>query len=460
MATKGKSDRLRLLLIDDDPMDREELRVILGKRYQIDEAGTGEQGWEQLLTGHYAAILLDLDLGLGMNGFDFLDRMRKDGLHLPVIIVSKTGSIENVVKAIRMGATNFVGKQAGGVEMELALQRALNETRIERDNLFYREQIDAAKGRFMSNSQAGKALLGNIERIAPAEVTVLITGETGAGKEVVAREIHRQSQRSERPFFVLDCTQIRDSLAESMLFGHERGAFSGAVKRNPGTFEAADEGTLFLDEIGELPLDLQPKLLRVLESGTFTRLGGQTELEVNVRVIAATHRDLTAEVAAGRFRQDLFYRLAVATLHVPALRERQNDISALANLFLAKLNAGRGGDPVRFEDQALMALTKYSWPGNVRELRNVVERCFLYTTDRTICRYLVLQNLPIDTNALPNYKDSKQQVLDAFERDYIRAALSISEGSVAGAAEMMEISRYGLQKAINRLGIGEPRSKA
>ena len=454
-------DTISLLLVDDDPMDREEIRVMLGKGYALDEACNGEEGWNKLTTGKYAAILLDLDLGKGMDGFDFLTAMRQEGVWLPVVIISKTGDIDRVVRAMKLGASNFVGKQAGGVEVEIALQKALAEVQLARDNLIYREQIDAAKGSLVSCSKSARALLDEIECLAPSEATVLLGGETGSGKEVVAREIHRRCLRKNRPFFVLDCTTIRDSLSESILFGHEKGAFSGATHLQRGRFEQADGGTLFLDEIGELPMHLQAKFLRVLESGTFCRLGGHQEISVDVRVIAATNRDLREEVQTGHFREDLLYRLAVATLTVPPLRERRPDIIPLAQSFLARLNAARGQEPVRLGEEAMMALTSYRWPGNIRELKNAVERCFLYAKGTVIDKYTVLRTLPIDPEDLPNYKESKQNVLDSFEREYICAALEITGDNLSKAATLMEISRYGLQKAIERLGINvRPKSPA
>jgi len=452
-------DKQHLLLVDDSEMDREEVRAILGGRYALDEAPTGEAGWDMLLAGRYDAILLDLDLGPGMDGFQFLERMRKEGLWVPVLVVSKTGSIGNVVRAMKLGASNFIGKQAGGAEMELALQKALAEVQLARDNSLYREQIDAAAGSLIVGSDASRQLLEELKRLAPTDATVLIAGETGTGKEVVAREIHRRSRRSDRPLLVLDCTTIRDSLAESILFGHEKGSFSGAARLQQGRFEVADGGTIFLDEIGELPLDLQPKFLRILESGTLYRLGGHKEISVDVRVIAATHRDLSAEVEAGRFRADLFYRLAVATLTVPPLRERRQDVPNFVQTFLAQLNAGRGTDSVRVRSDALMALAQYTWPGNVRELKNAVERCFLFADGGVIDKHTVARTLPIDSLELPDYKEAKQRHLDLFEREYITAALRITSGNVSKAAELIGVSRFGLQKALERLEIDAGRSK-
>ncbi|MBD3336179.1 MAG: response regulator [Candidatus Eisenbacteria bacterium] len=445
-----------LLLVDDDPLDREEIHAMLGEQYAIDDAESGEAGWSKLASGRYAAVLLDLDLGPGMSGFDVLERMRREDLRIPVVIVSKTGSVSSVVRAIKMGASNFIGKQAGGREMEIALQKALDEIRLVRDNLTYRREIDALKGRFLATSEASRSLLRDMERLAPTHAMLLISGETGVGKEVVAREIHRLSTRNDRPFFVLDCTTIRDSLAESTLFGHEKGSFSGADRLQLGRFEQADGGTLFLDEIGELPLELQAKFLRVLETGRFQRIGGQHEISVDVRILAATNRDLEQEVAMGRFRQDLYYRLAVAVLTVPPLRERRQDIPPLAEAFLRDLNGNRPGDPVRFSDEAMMALTSHRWPGNVRELKNTVERCFLFADGPSIDKYTVTRILPIDPEDLPNYKESKQRTLDAFEREYIQAVLKITGGNLSQAAQLMDMSRYGLQKAVDRLGIELP----
>src|SRR6185436_9892698 len=328
------------------------------------------------------AVLLDLQMP-GRDGFSVLETLRERGTDVPVIVLTAHGTIEKAVRAVQLGAADFVEKPPSTERLLVALENALRRSRLQADNR--RLAAEAGLGEeILGSSPPMRQLAETVRRVAPTQAPVLLLGENGAGKELVARAIHAGSARRRKPLVTLNCAAIPDTLFESELFGHARGAFTGATDARRGKFQEADGGTLFLDEVGEIPLALQPKLLRALESGEVERIGGRGPERVDVRIVAATNRDLEAEVAAGRFRQDLYFRLLVVPVRVPPLRERQEDVTLLAAHFLAEACRKNRIRPKILSDAALNLLRGHAWPGNVRELRNAMERVAILVAEPVI----------------------------------------------------------------------------
>ncbi|HUD71099.1 MAG TPA: sigma-54 dependent transcriptional regulator, partial [Dongiaceae bacterium] len=372
-----------ILIVDDEKNLRATLARTLGlEGYATEEAEDGARAFERLDETDVDLILLDLQMPV-MDGLTFLERLAERGRRLPVIVLSAHGSIERAVKAVRLGAVDFIEKPPAAERIVLAVSNALRLERLARET--DRLEEEAGRGRtLLGASPAMQALAATLRKVAPADAGVLVLGENGSGKELVARALHDGSPRRARPFVTVNCAAIPETLFESELFGHARGAFTGATEARRGKFQAADGGTLFLDEIGEVPLGLQPKMLRALESGEVERIGGRGPERVNVRVIAATNRDLESEVRAGRFRQDLYYRLLVVPIKVPALRDRADDIPLLAAHFLEVACRRNRVRPKRLGAGARALLDAHSWPGNVRELRNAMERAAILASSDVI----------------------------------------------------------------------------
>src|SRR6185436_2905949 len=327
-------------------------------------------------------VLTDLRLP-GKDGIALLTALKAARPELPVVLMSGHGSIEEAVKAIQLGAVDFVEKPFGPERLQVTVERALELKALQRENEQLRSLAGAAD-EMVGKSRVLEQIRGEIAKVAKTDAKVLITGESGAGKELIARAIHRQSARARGPFEKLNCAALPKDLVESELFGYEKGAFTGAMQMKRGRLEAADLGTLFLDEVGDMSLDTQAKFLRAIETGEIERLGSTRTIAVDTRIVAATNKDLQAEIAAGRFREDLFYRLNVVPIHLLPLRQRREDIPLLIEHFAAKLSAEHGRPPRRFTPDALQRLSQYSWPGNVRELKNLVERILIMTEGETV----------------------------------------------------------------------------
>jgi len=361
-----------ILIADDERNIRTTLRTTLElEGYQVVEAENGRQALEALGGGDLDLAILDLQMPV-LDGLETLREIRGRNYDLPVMILTAHGSIEKAVDAVRFGAFDFIEKPPHSERILLAVRNALRQSDLEEEN---RELRAAATGRYemIGASPPMKLLYERIRKVAPTRARVLIQGENGTGKELVARALHRHSPRSGKPFIGMNCAAVPRDLFESELFGHERGAFTGATSRRKGRFVRADGGTLFLDEVAEIPSELQSKLLRCLETGIVEPVGSDREIQVDVRVLAATNRDLEKEVAAGRFREDLFYRLNVVGLTVPPLRERAEDVPALLEHFLGEVCRANNLRPVALSPEAVQLLAAYRFPGNVRELRNLVE---------------------------------------------------------------------------------------
>ncbi|MDY7002205.1 MAG: sigma-54 dependent transcriptional regulator, partial [Thermodesulfobacteriota bacterium] len=368
----------QIFVVDDEEDIRFSLRGILeDEGYEVLEASSGEEALEFLDRHTPDLILLDIWLQ-GIDGLAVLDRVRERSLDLPVVMISGHGNIETAVAAIKKGAFDFIEKPLSLEKVILSVDKALEFYRIQRENLALRTRIqDDQVHELTGCSKAVENLRGQIKQVAPTDAWVLITGENGTGKEIVARSIHAQSRRNHRPMVAVNCAAIPDELIESELFGHIKGAFTGAETSQAGKFELAHKGTLFLDEIADMSLKTQAKILRILQEQSFERVGGRKTIRVDVRVIAATNKDLQEEIRAGRFREDLYYRLKVFPLEVPPLRKHPRDIPLLINEFVRDLTQKHAFKPLGFNSEALSILQGYSWPGNVRELKNFVERMMI-----------------------------------------------------------------------------------
>ena len=377
----------RVLVVDDEESIRSSLRMILEfERYRVEEASTGREALRRVMTRPPAAVLLDIKMP-EMDGLATLSRLRERGHDMPVVMISGHGDIAAAVEATRLGAYDFLEKPLKRDRVLLALRNAVERQRLEDENRLLR----GAPSELVGESAAMRELRAVIERAAPTPATVLITGESGVGKELVARAIHAGSPRSDMPLVQVNCAAIPDELIESELFGHERGAFTGAVRRQIGKFTAADGGTIFLDEVGDMSARTQAKVLRALQSGEIEPVGARTTVTVDVRVVAATHRDLLAEIEEGRFREDLFYRLNVVPVHAPPLRERLDDLPLLVDHFIERFAAANNYRPKALTGEATRQLQAMPWRGNVRELKNLVERLLILTPGDRVGREDVLR---------------------------------------------------------------------
>jgi DNA-binding NtrC family response regulator len=400
------------------------------------------------------AILSDV-LMPEMDGLALLEQLKKRAPGVPVILMSGQATVEIAVKATRLGALDFVEKPIGLDRLLLTLRNALRLERLERENRelssYWKDELE-----LIGDSAPMTALKRLIERAAPSDVPLLVLGENGSGKELVARAIHELSPRHAQPFVKLNCAAVPAELIESELFGHEKGAFSGALAQRRGRFEQADGGTLFLDEIGDMSPAMQAKLLRVLQDGEVTRVGGSQELKVDVRVISATNRDLEQLIAEQRFREDLYYRISTLSLRTPALRERASDVPALVEHFVEAACRRHHWKPRRFSAEAVAALQQQPWKGNVRELRNVVERALILAESDPITLAELRAALPGARAAKPGSVPTEgalRDLVEAYERDVIKARLRFLEGNATNAARSLDLERSHLYKKCRQLGI-------
>ncbi|MDR2028021.1 MAG: sigma-54 dependent transcriptional regulator [Treponema sp.] len=445
---------MRVLIVDDERHIRNSLKKYLGLEH-IDAEGaeTGEAALDALEREPFDAVVLDLKLP-GISGQEVLERMLGRGLSSPVIMISAHGQIADAVAALKAGARDYLVKPFDPAELVIKLRGLVEDKR--RENLMEAEKrTGAGETALIGETPVMRALSAQIDKIAGSNVTVLISGESGTGKEVAAREIHRRSPLSAEPFVAVNIGGIHEGLMESELFGHEKGAFTGAMARKPGLFELAGRGCLFLDEIGEMPVSLQVKLLRVLQERKIRRLGGTGDIPVNARIISATNRDVEALVGEGRFREDLYYRLNVFRLVLPPLRERAADIPLLARRLLDKLAARMGKPPHTLGAGAEEKLCSYSFPGNVRDLENILERALIF------CEGAEIRGQDIDLHretpaAAPSLKAetaAPPQPLERLEKEAIIAALARSGGNRTRAAEELGISRKTILNKIKAYGI-------
>ncbi len=448
----------RVLVVDDEESIRRSLGGLLADEgFEVVSAADGEAALSVLRDDDEVDLVL-LDIAMpGRDGMAILEELRTDRPELPVVMMTGHGTIETAVRATKLGAYDFVEKPLSAEKLLLTIQHAVEQARLERENRRLRSETLRAH-EILGESEVTRKLKEQIRQAAPTNGWVLITGENGTGKELVARQVHLQSRRARAPFVEVNCAAIPEELIESELFGHEKGSFTGAIARKRGKFELADEGTIFLDEIADMSLKTQAKILRILQEHKFERVGGTETVEVDVRVIAATNKDLEKEIADGSFREDLYYRLAVIPFHVAPLRERREDIPLLVGAFVREFCAESGVAGKEITPRAMEQLQAYAWPGNVRELRNVTERMVLMTPGGRIG----LDDLPDairDGSAsfeVPS-TGSLEQARRAFERDYLLGRLREHDWNISRTAEAVGLARESLSRKIRVLKIEIPR---
>jgi two-component system nitrogen regulation response regulator NtrX len=450
-----------ILIVDDEPGVRSSLSGVLkDEGFDVEAVASGEECLERAQRGAYDVIMLDVWLP-GMDGLATLQRLRERKIDAQVVIVSGHGNIESAVRAIKMGAYDFVEKPLSLEKTVLVVRNALRQRDLEAENRVLRARVDRQHV-MVGESYALRQLREQVDMAAPTNGRVLIYGENGTGKELVARTVHQRSRRRAGPFIEVNCAAIPEELIESELFGHVKGAFTGAVADKPGRFEQASGGTIFLDEIGDMSLKTQAKVLRVLQEQVMERVGGTQKIRVDVRVLAATNKDLPTEIRSGRFREDLYFRLNVVPIFVPPLRDRRDDIALLADHFMALMAAEYGRRPKRLAPEAIGRLQHYQWPGNVRELRNTIERLMIMAPGETITAQ-DLAFLGHDGVSLPDIPAGEtlplSEARDRFERDYILQALAAQGGNMSRTADALGVERSNLYKKMRGFGIGPAKSR-
>ncbi len=464
-------ERKQVLIVDDEPNLRKILSAQLSRDgYDVLTAEDGEQGLQLLGEHHIDLVITDLKMPR-VDGMTLLKRALEEEPELPVVMITAHGTIDTAVEALKRGAFDFVTKPFDKDEVRQIVAKALKTRELGGADATSTPASRGARFGIIGSSPGISELYAILERVADTPTTVLITGESGTGKELVARALHEHSSRKDKPFIKVNCAAIPKELIESELFGYERGAFTGAVSSKPGRFELANGGTLFLDEIGEIPIEMQVKLLRALQESEFERVGGIKTIRVDVRLVAATNRELKRLISSGNFREDLFYRLNVVPIRLPALRERTTDIALLVEHFLVKFNERLKKKVEGVHRDALELLVAYPWPGNIRELENVVERAVLFCDTHE----LNASDLPPDVRGIPalanvplpeadlqaalagegGLKEHVKVAMSRLERELVSRALQQTNGNVTHAARLLKISRKGLQLKMKELGLRE-----
>ena len=452
----------RILVIDDESAIRDSLRMTLEyEGYEFMGAATGQEGLALAEREGPDLVLLDVKMP-GMDGLEVLDRLRAMNDTLPVVVVSGHGTISTAVEATKKGAFDFIEKPFASERVLVSLRNALDQRRLRDENRSLKKAVEV-RHQMVGESAALKQVMALIGRAAPTNATVLIQGESGVGKELVARTIHRNSLRSRERFVQVNCAAIPEELIESELFGHEKGSFTGATEKQVGKFEQADKGTIFLDEIGDMSAKTQAKVLRVLQEGEVERLGSARTIKVDVRVIAATNKNLEEEIEKGHFREDLFFRLAVIPIHVPPLRERPEDVALLVRYYIDQLSRENNARPKRITQGALEALQRYRWKGNIRELRNTVERLIIMSAGEAID----VSDLPDavkssgggSASRWTDGDSSKSGTLRAFkdtsERSYLVGKLRENGWNISKTAEVIDTPRSNLYKKLEQYHISQ-----
>ncbi len=443
-----------ILIVDDERGIRETLRGVLeDEGFEVETVVSGEDCLKAVETTHFGCILLDIWLGDGIDGLETLKNLRENGNDSAVVMISGHGNIETAVNATKLGAFDFIEKPLSLEKTVLTVRNALKQRDLERVNAQLTEQL-SHEYEMVGASVAMRALRKQISIVAPTDGRVLISGESGTGKELVARAIHAQSRRKNLPFVEINSAAIPEDLVESELFGHTKGAFSGALTAKKGKFEIADGATLFLDEIGDMSPRVQAKMLRVLEEQRFEPVGSNTPIKVDVRVISATNKPLSGLIENGDFRADLFYRLNVIPFQIPPLRERLEDVPALVEHFNRKFSLSYGKKLKEFSTEAIESLQNYAWLGNVRELKNTIERVVIMVEKQKIAaddlpKFNVADDAPASSFRFPSFKDAT----DAYQREFILHKLAEFDGNVSKAADSMGVDRSHLYRRMKNLGI-------
>ena len=455
-----------ILIVEDEPKMRRLLELNLGEDgYTIHTAADAEAGLNSLRQEKIDLIVTDFKLP-GMNGLEFLQAVKRINATIPVVLMTAFGTVETAVEAMKAGASDFVLKPFPMEELKLILRKELDVHHLREENRSLREALGQRYqfGNIVARSPKMQEVLGTVERVSTTNSTVLLGGESGVGKDLIARAIHEHSRRSAGPFIKINCTAIPENLLESELFGYEKGAFTGANNSKPGRFELADKGTIFLDEIGDVPGNIQVKLLHVLQDREFERLGGTKTLKVDVRVIAATNQDLRAALEQGTFRQDLFYRLNVVPISIPPLRERKEEIPYLVDYFIERFAREAGKPQSGITPAALKLLMDFHWPGNVRELENIIERAVALSTGTIIdTADIRLDISPTISSAASSGGTApfppEGMTLEQFEDEIIRESLRRTNGNKSQAARLLGLSRNALRYRLSKLGVPDEEEK-
>jgi DNA-binding NtrC family response regulator len=446
---------VRLLIADDD----EDLRETLERRFRrqgfaVTAAADGEEALAKAANNHWDVALIDLNMP-GMNGIELMNRLKELQPELEALLLTAQSSLESAIEAMKHGAYDYLTKPFHLPDLEVHVQKAYEKVRLARRERHWIEQFgyESSRYRLVGSSSGMERAVSLLQRVAPTDSTVLVRGASGTGKELVARALHHNSPRRDRPLVTVNCAALQETLLESELFGHEKGAFTGAVQAKAGLVEVAEGGTLFIDEVGEMAPGLQAKLLRVLEDGHYRRVGSTQENQADVRVVAATNRSLEDSIKAGQFREDLYYRLNVVSIHLPLLRERRQDIPELVEHFLTTRLIG--SIRYRIEPEALKALINYEWPGNVRELANVLERAQILAEDHVI----TIDDLPdsLVERSVPETGSGEPDWLREVERRHVMAILQRENGNKVHAARVLGISRRALYRLIAKYRIDSAR---
>jgi len=451
-----------VLIVDDDEGARESLRIALRDRYEIVLAGSGAEALDVLQSRHVDVVLLDI-LMPGLGGLEVLKTITGEHKDVETIMISATTSVQKAIDAMKLGAYNYIVKPFDVSELRMIVDQANRSKKLEAEVSYLRSQVNVTRDsdRIIGSSSAMLSVIQKIEQVADSRASVLITGDSGTGKELVARRLHLQSSRHDNSCIALHCATIPESLLESELFGHVKGAFTNAIFDRQGKFELADKGTLFLDEIGEMSPRVQAKVLRVLQEGEFCKVGGTKSMSVDVRIISATNRDLKEEIQKGNFREDLYYRINVVPIYLPPLTERKGDIRELGQYFLSIFAGELNPKRPKFSEDALEALEAYDWPGNVRELKNVIERVVVLNrgvsliTKEHLCYDIVPSgrgNGATDPRSFVG-KVSLKEAIEDFERQMIEEALRVSGGVQSEASRLLGTTRRILGYKIKQLGI-------
>jgi two-component system response regulator HydG len=449
-----KPFRITILIVDDDPGHRGMLTTLLADwGFRVEAAADGETAVARCREQAFDLILMDVRM-TGISGIEALKEIKAYNPAIPILIMTAYSDVETAVEAIKAGAYDYLTKPLDFEDLRLTMERALDHASLRDENKTLRQTLAASfdTGGIIGQSPSMRRLMEMLATIAPSEATVMVTGESGTGKELIARAIHANSPRRQGPYIAVNCAALAETLLESELFGHEKGAFTGAEKRREGRFLAADKGTIFLDEIGEMPLSMQVKLLRAIQEREIQRVGGDQTLKIDVRIVAATNRNLIAEVGSGRFRQDLYYRLNVVALALPPLREREEDIPLLAAHFLRKFVEKNDKHIKGFTPEAMDRMLKHSWPGNVRELENAVERAVVLALGEYISERELPPALSGGAEGVRTEGSFAHLTLEELERLAILDALDASGGNKSEAARRLGITRKTMHAKLAKYG--------
>jgi DNA-binding NtrC family response regulator len=444
-----------IFILDDEKEICESVKMILEyEGYQVEYSTSAPEGIGMVSKSHYAALLLDINMPV-LNGFEVIKKVKDINPTLAVIIISAHGSVENAIKATRLGAFDFIEKPIDRNKLIISVRNAVDQTNLVVENREIKQALSGSEA-ILGGSKAIRNILEMIDKVAPLDARVMISGENGTGKELVAKAIHNRSARKDKPFIEVNCAAIPNELIESELFGHEKGSFTGAIQQRIGRFEMANKGTLFLDEIGDMSLQAQAKVLRAIEDGKIERVGGGKKIEVDVRIVSATNKNLLEEIDKNNFREDLYHRLNVIPIQIPPLRERIEDIPILVNNFIAEITAKHKKPLIKLNDDAMKFLQSMEWSGNVRELRNSIERIIIIVGKKEISKNdieFLFTSGKGHLSDLISLSNSFQEFKEKAEKAYILKQLELNNWNVTKTAEILDIQRSHLYNKIKKYGI-------